>query len=148
MVFHIWWTTDCLKLIDSSKWPKERILNEYSKICIFLRKPEAPKKCLFSKLSMSRELYIISNWLVFQSDHLSISVYQEMYIKNQRKWVKIQISGAIMGEIYLDIFLNLFFMKFRFWIDKNWLNRKQAIDEICYGLKKSVLTVSMSFLCW
>ena len=52
-------------------------------------------KCLFSfsydeilKVSISRELYIILNWPTLQNDpkiHHSISVYHNIYIKNQRR---------------------------------------------------------------
>ena len=57
-----------------------------------------------SRVSMSRELYIILNWLTFQNDqktHLSISVYHNIYIKDQRKWAKMRFSGLIKGEFTL-----------------------------------------------
>ena len=45
--------------------------------------------------------YTILNWLTFQNDqktHLSISVYQIIYIKGQSKWAKVRILSLINGE--------------------------------------------------
>ena len=88
MIFHISWTTGRKKLVDLSKWPEEWIYYGCSKICIPLRQVQVPKKYLFlfffralyeqsSKVSISREPYVILHWLTIQNahqTHLSISV--------------------------------------------------------------------------
>ena len=44
---HISQTARHRKLVDPSKWPQKWIYYGCSKICIPLRQPEVPKKCLF-----------------------------------------------------------------------------------------------------
>ena len=56
---------------------------------------------------MSQELYIILNWLTFPNDqtsHIFISAWQDIYIKNQREWAKINISGLLMNKNFRILF--------------------------------------------
>ena len=93
------------------KWPQERIYYGCSETFVLLKQPEVPQKCLFyfylalsdeiSEASTSPELHIILNWLTIQNDrttHLSISVQHNIYIKDQRKWAKMRITGLLLNE--------------------------------------------------
>ena len=69
-----------------------------------------------SKVSISRELYIIINWLTFQNDgkkHLSISVKHNTYINDQRKWAEIRISSRIMNENFSISFETYFTITYK-----------------------------------
>ena len=77
-------------------------MNGCSKICTLLRQLDVPFwGALYyeiSKVSISRELYIILNWLAFQNNqksHLFVSVWRNIWIKDQIKWAKMRISGLI-----------------------------------------------------
>ena len=77
-------------------------MNGCSKICTLLRQLDVPfwgaLSYEISKVSISRELYIILNWLAFQNNqksHLFVSVWRNIWIKDQIKWAKMRISGLI-----------------------------------------------------
>ena len=93
------------------KWPQERIYYGCSETFVLLKQPEVPQKCLFLFLFGLKwrnfrsfditELHIILNWLTIQNDrttHLSISVQHNIYIKDQRKWAKMRITGLLLNE--------------------------------------------------
>ena len=81
---HISQTAGRIKLVDPSKWPQEWIYNGRSEICVLRRQPKVPPRCHFlffraiydevSKVSISRELYVILNWLTFQNDRKTVSL--------------------------------------------------------------------------
>ena len=64
------------------------------------------------------------------------------------KLLKIYISQIAFYLTQYTIILNPYFVNLWSSIDENWWIRKQGIDEICDGPKKSMLTVSMDFMCW
>ena len=72
-------TTGCIKLVDPSKWQQKWIYHGCSKICIPLKQQGEPQTAFFCfifpalydeiwKVSISREIELILNWLNFQND--------------------------------------------------------------------------------
>ena len=54
-----------------------------------------------SNVFIAQELYITLNWPAFQNHrktHLPIKFWHNIYIKDQRKWAKMKISGQVKGE--------------------------------------------------
>ena len=125
VIFHISWTARCIKLVGSSKWVQEWIYYGHSKICTHLTQQDVPKKCLYFAF------YFLGlmkwNFHIMRTISLNWPTFQ-----NDRKT---HLSISIYWHIHS-------------WIHENWWNRKKVIDESCEDPKKSVLTVSMVFLCW